>query len=432
MALFALKGVFTAPTVDGTDTVLTGLVSPKVVILWTTRQTTTGAVDKNGELYLGVFTYDGAAVQQWYAGFGSDDAGAASNTARLLNTTACLKGETDATPTVDFEARGVSMDATSITIDWFNAPTSAILVHYLVLGGDDLTKARAGTGTVSTANTDNFTINSGWGQPDLLLFATTSATVLGDASAGRLNISVACDYQTRRLSGWWETDNAATMTCSAVQKAKAVATLASISSMEGESELSLRPAWPADGFQLDHSANTYSVAHVFCYLALKGTFLSNIGVYTVPVTGSSPSLTQDVDVGFPPAAAILFGGVLVANTAVDTASADMNSFFFGATDGVTEGMGGHYQNQGNITAVTGTVHDETKAIGHYIADAAGGAPILKTKADSSFSGNSLRLIWDNFAGIAREFCWLALGSAPVPRPLPNYSPFPKVFMRPVA
>ena len=60
---------------------------------------------------------------------------------------------------VDYIATMSAMDATSFTLNYTDAATSAILIHYLAIGGSDVTKAKVGSfqAAISTA-TQNVTI----------------------------------------------------------------------------------------------------------------------------------------------------------------------------------------------------------------------------------------------------------------------------------
>ena len=405
------KGVLTAPTVNGNDSVISGLSNPKAIILWTTKQTAAGAADKHGEFYLGAATFDGGAVQQWYISFADEDALGTSNTARGNNTTACLKGYSAfTTPTVEFEARLVSMDATSVTIDWFDAPATAILVHYLVVEGTDATSARCGNFTTSTAvATQNVTVNAGFGQPDLHFFATNSSTTQGEAaSSTRLNLGWANKAGERRQSGIWANDAATTMNLSAVQTEHAFATLASVTAFEAQANLSAAASWPTDGFQIAY-ADQASVLHFVYYLAIKGV-QSKIGVNTAPITGTPP-VVQDNAAGFAPTGGIFMGWHKGAATTIDSTGADVIGWFFGATDGTNEGLSAYTQDDANTTSFSGNVHSETKSLANYTSPGVAGAPTLQSEADGSFSGNNVRASWNDIDTVAREYIWVALGAA---------------------
>jgi hypothetical protein len=314
----------------------------------------------------------------------------------------------------DFVATLSSMStgATSnFVLNWTDAPSSAIKVHYLALGGSDLTGARCGSYAVTAlANTDNVTVNTGFGQPDLLFFANIGVTALGDTnSTGRVHIGFASSATDRRAGGFWGNDAATTMNVSQVQKQRAIYSLGAVGSFEGESELSARGSWPTDGFQLDHSSNTYSVAHVFLYLALKGTFQVLTGVNTAPTAGGLP-VVQDNAVGFAPSGAIFFGWSGTAAATIDSTGADVLGWFFGATDGTNEGLSAITQDDANTTSFAGNVHSETKSVANYIAGTLGtDPPSLQSEADGSFSGNNVRLSWNDIDTVAREYVWVAFG-----------------------
>jgi hypothetical protein len=172
-----VKGVATATTTSGDDIVISGLSNPVAVLLWTSKQTSAAALDGDGEFYMGL---DDLRRRGGTAGLREV---AASDTAKGLSTTACLKGYSNATPTVEFEYRGISMDATSIAIDQFDAPASAIKIHYAVFQAPGFTRALASVtvGSVAAA-TQDVTIASGFGKANLLFFMSNSTTMLGDST----------------------------------------------------------------------------------------------------------------------------------------------------------------------------------------------------------------------------------------------------------
>jgi hypothetical protein len=188
MGLNVAKGVLTAPAATGSQTIsLASNFDPRAIILWATYETadTAGATGTNGDgmLAIGCATYDGGTVQQWFASTFDDDATASAAEQPGFNTTACLSQVTAVGSTVDFVCTLTSMStgATSeVILNWTDVPASQILVHYLILGGSDLTAARAGSWTAATASaTQNITVNTGWGQPDLLMFCTSGWDSLG-------------------------------------------------------------------------------------------------------------------------------------------------------------------------------------------------------------------------------------------------------------
>lgn len=417
MALNVEKGVLTLPAsaTNPFDLTLPANFDPKAIILWTTQQTAAG-FGANADLAMGFATYHGAAVQQVYWGVFSTDALATTSTARMGGTTACLKQTSSSTAiTVALEVRLVSMTTGSGSKITFNVVTTlnGAKVHYMALGGSDLTDAYAATLSLA-ASPQSVTIVAGFGQPDLLLFGLRGGYTLADSAAANAQIGFsAAASDTVRQEAMLALNSAATaVALGTVQKQKAITTLVQGGlSVNAEGDLSARGSWPTDGYQVTWST-AGTAGWIVPYLALKGTFQTAIGVATVPTAGGTP-VTQDIAAGFAPAGALLFHRNLAAAATVDTTSTDLGYFGVGGTDGTTAG----HSNIGDDDAATDSVskkaHTETKAIQfHKPTGTLAQNPTLTSEADSAFSGTNLRLSWTTIDTVAREFAYVIVGSAP--------------------
>jgi hypothetical protein len=234
LPLNVLKGTITSPAAVGNQTYsLPANFDPKAILLWTTGQTADGVTNASALFSIGAATYDGAAAQQWYNTVWSMDNSATSQTCRGTGVTACLKGYSGyvtTTVTVDFIVAFVNFvtgASSSFTLNWSDLPaTPGVLVHYMVLGGADITKARCGSTTITTAATLAVTVATGWGQPALLLFSSTRAGSNADVTSeiGQ-GIGWAKSDIERYCSATYVANSAATVTCGSFQAARATAVL---------------------------------------------------------------------------------------------------------------------------------------------------------------------------------------------------------------
>lgn len=412
MALFAQMGTITAPTVNGTDTVLSGLTDPKAIILWGTPQTAEGTVNASQAFCQGFATYDGSTVQQYYNTWFSLDAAGTIDAAGGHNTTACFKLFSNTTPTTDCELRLVSMDSTSITLDWFDAPGSAYLVHYLVLGGSDLTAARVGTFTLAASSPQDVTVNAGFGQPDLLLFSSRVKTALTDSATDpglMLGVGSKSNLTTRYCHGLSMDDGSAAVVMRDAQKQKAIVAVLE-NTIDAEADLAATSGWPTDGFELDITDLPTAANIVVGYLALKGTFTSTIGVANAP-TAAAPQV-QNLTHSQAPKAALLWGRQIPAGATLNTNHADLGGFRMFAGDGTNEGGAIVTDDDAAVDARGGNVTRTTKGMAKYVADGAGGgAPAVRSTADTSISGSNFVLTWDATDATSDEFIYLLLGDA---------------------
>jgi len=415
VSLVAEKGVITAPTSTGNQTYNLGSafngIIPKALILWTTDQTSADIFDADCIFCVGFGTYRSSAVSQAYLSYWSDDGPTASVVCRGRGTGSILKTFNADAAAVNMEVDLVSFASgtpSSFVLNFADAPSAAVLIHYLVLGGSDITDALVGELTPPSTGTppdvvQDVTIVSGFGQPDLLFFLTGGSFGNVDAAGtGYLGLGVAYDDTHAQNSSFAESDGAANMTCALWQKQRAINLLAATSA-DSEADLSAKANWPTDGFRLlwDDISSAGNRVH---YLALKGTFQKALGVNTALTSGS----TQDNACGFAPKLGMIFGGNLPADTAIDATDADLGAWGIGACDGTNEGWAWVSQDDAKATSFAKRRFNQSKVVvmGTPVT------PAVASQADGTFSGNNLRLTWTTLDSVAREYVWLALGDAP--------------------
>jgi hypothetical protein len=432
LALNVQKGVITSPAATGNVTYsLPANFDPRAIILWVTYQTADGVVKANGQFCMGIGTYDGGVAQQWYSACWSQDNQAASQMVRGFNTTAILKGYNTVSAGIDYVVSFVSFQtgATSnFVLNWSDLPTTAsILVHYLVLGGSDITAAKTGTIATGTLATTDVPMTAGWGQPNLLLLAHGSSTTLGDSGASvDQGFGAASSPTSVWYVGQFMGDGAANVNVGSWQGAAAVTAFSGTPGQGGQSQLSDQTAWPADGFQLNN-VDTYAVSRTVLYLALKGTFSFSITSDTAPVTAAPQTQTYSLASGSACRAAIFWGNSVPANPAVDATNADLFGHFLGATDGTTQGVCGHLEDDANATSACSNFFSRSKTIQHYV-EAGLTVGTLQSEAGASISGSDATLTWNDTDTVARQFGILLLGDAAAAGPPPTVTAWPAAIL----
>jgi hypothetical protein len=421
VSLSVQKGTITSPGSTGNQTYsLPSNFDPKALMLWATYKTAAGLnlIPMWSE---GFATYDGATVQQGYNSMVTNNNVGTSEVGGGLNTTACLKGLTCTSTTVatDYEVRFVSFStgATSnFVLNWFDLPTTAsIIIHYLVLGGSDITAARCGQFAIATAvATQNVTVNTGFGKPDLILASIRSAgtAAVGDTAAN-VSVGLSAGSATQSRQTFYQNNDATTTEIVGEQQTShfLVSPVTNLSGPDFAATLSAQGSWPTDGFQLSFS-DTAAVASPVIYMALKGTFLSSMGTVL-----SSTSAAVDYNAGFAPTGAIVWGMSWTSTTALitgDAGSTICGSFGIGASDGTNAGYSGIAHNDAESTMIEGASLSTTK--GWQTIEpptVAGNPPTLIGEVDLSFTGNNVRFTWSDPDTLAtREINVLALGGAP--------------------
>lgn len=423
MALNVQKGTITAPASTGNQTLsLPANFDPKVIALWTTGQTTDARADGDGRFSLGWGTYRGATPQRFYTSEFATDNLATTNNSRGNGVAAILKLQATATTNaLNVDLVSMSTGATSNVILNFVATLSGAVIHYWVLGGSDITDAQAGKFTQGTAvATQDVTVASGFGQPDLLVFQTnckTSETDNVSFTVPHSSLGFAKSATERWFACFNDSSSAAITLCAAMQRQKALLTVgATVTAIDSEADLSAKASWPVDGFQLSYSDQA-AVANIVYYVALKGTFAATIGDTTIPTAVAPQTQNLTLAGGATPAGAIFCGwpGPTQAAGVIDTADADNGGWTVGATDGTNEGCAGWTEDDANTTSCTGVSHSTTKVFQGVTADSTvTNPPILNSEADSSISGSDVVLTWGDTDTVARAFGYLLLGSGLVP------------------
>lgn len=321
MALSAKVGSFnldTTKTAGQTQTITGVGFTPKALLLWWSGG------DGAGDEVVG---------EDYSMGFGASD-----GTTQL----ACITGSDDANAAGTYYSVGshnniirISSNGTSTslgTFDWtsFNSDgfvltcevqaTAAFRIHYLALGGDDLTNVDVGNFAMPTA-TGNFDITSLAFQPDAVIFLGGQSTTLAGANTNIVfNMGMATGASNQGVASIYGTGAAATInTTNYGYSGEVIATR----NTERESFVTFL----SNGFTLNHLEGT-SARYVF-FLALKG------GRYSV---GNLLTRTDGNDivetVGFQPKA-ILFTSTCDAEATQDVYR-DHARFSIGAATGASE------------------------------------------------------------------------------------------------
>lgn len=424
MALNVKVGTLTQPGSTGNaDITLAANFDPKAIIVWATPQTTDQVYNNDASLSFGFGTYRSSAVQQGYSTYYSEDTPTTSIVARGTNTDALLKLYSNGTtPTVDLEIDLVSMTTGSgskVTINWVNLHTTAsIRVHYMILGGSDITDAYVHSFALSTAAaTQDVTVVAGFGQPDLVMWHASAATSLGDSATHcAMMFGVAASDTERYCTTYNDEDNVGTMLNAGWQKERAVLVLnPSTQAADAEADLASKASWPTDGYRLSFSDQaTLGVRMIG--LALKGTFTSTVGYTDAPTTVS----TVNFDHGSTPVGALVFGTYGPGtSTSIDSSSAQLGTIGIGATDGTSQAFAGAGNNDNSGVADCGLGNTVSETYLLVTGATAGGGP--DAQMESYFSGNNFVCDWTSAPASAHRLGVLTLGSAVaaafVPRPI---------------
>lgn len=207
MPITAKAGTFAAATSTGNQVVDTGTgVEGKVVLLFAHKVTAAGN-DTDYELAFGCAT---SSTARWTVWGEMKDGLSQSQAGRRYDDTKCLifyeangltvNGE------ADFVSFGTGADAGKFTINWTDAPGGAYIIHYLFLGGADITNAKAGSFLYPTATGNQDVTDPGF-QPDFVLLSSPfesgdAITAPGSAAHARHVFGMATSSSARATVAW--------------------------------------------------------------------------------------------------------------------------------------------------------------------------------------------------------------------------------------
>ena len=397
MAFSVKKGTITAHTSTGSQGYTGVGFTPKAIAFWGTNQTATGYLG-NVRVFYGAATRQGGSTQQWCQAISADDTLGTSDTGRGNNNAACIHAHNDATtPTVEMVADLTSFDADGFTLNWSIAAGSAWIIHYLALGGSDITNAYAGN-VLTTATTSNQAITAPGFTPEALWgVCNLQGAWNQDISQGNICMGFATPAA-RGTTAWRSRDAQANEDGAGSQ----ITTqwLSGIASTAGTAAPVIEVAsWDANGFTIQ---DDFGVAMAVGYLAIAG------GQHFV---GSETSRTSTgtkatTGVGFEPTGVAMMSWGLAASASIDTSS-DVN-LAFGASDETSEGYTGISLDDGNTTMAVDMRTVDTKVIGAQDV-----TPATIREADlDSFDADGFTLNWTTADATAAQFIYWAMGSDP--------------------
>lgn len=425
MALNVDLQVLTQPGSTGNQTYsLAANFDPKAIIVWGVPLTADGSLSSYA-MGIGLGTYRGSVVQMRHVSMRGTDAQDPSSAKRNMRNASVLEFADEAagvwSPVMELDLVSMQTGATSnVVLNWQLLHSRAsIRVFMLVLGGSDITDALVDDFQVTTAaSTQDETVVSGFGKPELMFFSHFSAPLQTTFDDSAIGFGFAKQGEAGRSVFFTQNDADANSVTAMIQRSNRClvdSTSGGVVTFLGALDTTVAN-WPTDGFRVAYDATPTEAGQV-AYLALRGTFQATAGSNSAP-TGGSPPVNQDNDAGFVPKLGLVFGWNLVANTGAVTGEADQAAFGIGATDGSTVAWCGVSEDDG-AAASDSTMYQSTgKLIRNYLPDAT-----LQSEADGSFVGNALRLSWGDIDSVAREYQWLALGDAPTEAGEPVYKRF---------
>lgn len=399
-------GVFAKETSgagSATNTISCGF-APKAVILWATLNTSQDTF--LGGLSLSFGFSDGTT--QYCAAIAVEDGAATSDANRYHHNAASVVVLNSADGAL-LIAGSVSFSGNDVVITWTTNTTTAYLIHYLVLGGSDLTNAKViNTFVASTSATAEDKTGFGF-NPDFLLFThddDDTAAPVGDA-LGLLHIGAIANKASRdEMMTFIGAEDAAAASSDETHLADTDSL--SRKALMGQSLKAgaflgsglAAVTFITDGYNANWSAGASAAWH-YGVLALKG-LQYDITRDLCPTGTGDDSLTG---FGFQPEAMLTFMSPVVSGA---EAASDLSLGIGAATSNADE----HATWVGDNDAADPTQVDQRSTATYMVLKADPGTPTLDTQASLvSFDADGFTQNFATAPGTAHYQGWIAFGPA---------------------
>jgi hypothetical protein len=380
MTLFVEKGTFTKETsnVDGTDQVVSltnGSLTPKVLWLWTDAQT---ANDSFSENFNWSYGYSDATTHSAVAFFSEDNPTQSDCETHFRSDSCVIINTTVGTPaTVDARASCTAFAAGSFTLDWAVSSADACIIHYMVMGGTDITNVKVTQHTVGDTSTGAHAYTGIGFQGDFVQFLGPDLDLInGSSTSAGPYIGVATDSTHEwAFSGVSEDAAGNADTYSLMQSTDMchIGPLPATGASDFEADFT---TFGSDGFTFNVQDAVSNVNQRFSSLVIKGG-LWDVGSGTAPAAAGQQ--TVNTTSGRDPEGVQIFTW---GNTSTAAFSVAQNRVSIGGGDNsLTEGcISTHDADAGGLMVNT-RISSVTKVIRAHTANATAGSSTTIAEAD---------------------------------------------------
>jgi hypothetical protein len=383
-----------------TVTLVNGALTPKALILWCTTQTTE-AFGPNLRMSVGMGSGTALANQRSTAWASDDNDGVSSNVGANWGDDV-LSILTSGTPVVSVVGRINALSAGSFQLIYPTNNTTAYLIHYIVLGGADLTDALVLEFTdklTPTGNRDD--VGFGFDPQFIFILHATTSTAPPSTSSGYKPCIGAAKSSTARWAAA-VTGNDAQGMATGFGAVNDLVTNRVINTLSAAATPAVEASadfvnFITDGYTLNWLTVPAS-ARRYATLAIRGGQHA-VGAFG-KTTGASGSADDITAPGFS------LAGVLQVTT--DRLAADAIGGFseisIGSFDGTREG---HVWGSWSDTALP--TEADVKIETAKVISTNTNPNVLKAEADCTFIANGFRNTWSTNDAVATEIGWIVFG-----------------------
>ena len=413
MTLFTEKGIFTKETsnVDGTDQTVSlanASLTPKVLWLWTTGHTTANAYAEDYHVSYG---FSDGTNDACIAG-ASEDNEASSDTAGVIrnDSVICILDAATTPTTINARADVVSFGAGQFVLNWAVSDAVASVIHYMVLGGTDITNVKVTQHSLATSTGNaNYTGVGFQGDFVNLINAsntgTASQTVNTVATVWGITIGAATSSSNRWLMGGVSEHAQPTMdTYNWKEITRCIGAYDSTSG--GDNHMADFVNFIVDGFTLNTVVSSLAATPFFS-LVIKGG-LWDVGNGLVPSGGGDETCT--ITSGRDPEGVMMFSPGTGGTTSGTTAEAQNHICIGGGDNNLAMGCTSAHDTDAAANAIAVSVSRNNQIISVHNANATASSSTLKCQAtltDMDNDGNFV-INWNNVIFSALFYCWFAV------------------------
>jgi hypothetical protein len=364
---------------------------PKAIILWTDGKTNQTF---SGDYLFGYGMTDGTTSKS-VATASQTGVGTSNASTRMANKALTIVQWGEVTVA---EADLQSWNATSFTPNWTTNNATAYVIHYIVIGGPDVS-AKVLEWTTATTTGNQAVTGVGF-QPNVVLHAYGTHTFTGALPAAIPGAGFGLGAMDADGDQWASTfltvDNVGTSDTQRGQQ-----TDGAIYSFNNALAVQKKASWVsmnADGFTVNFTNAASAAAARVLSLALKGVNVKP-GSF-LKTTGAQPASQPITGVGFPPSVVLLtsFQDVTQANPVAHSRMG------IGASDGTTEGSSAITDTNGQGTMVVNAIDKTSKVFVKVNSNATINAEANLT----SLNADGFTLNWTTNDAVQTQILYLAL------------------------
>lgn len=379
---------------------------PKALLIFTTGQTSQGTTDGYN---FAIGYSDG--VRSRSIGMASDDNVTPSKDGRAFGAKV-IKILGSGTPTIAAEADIVSFNADGFTLKWTTDDSNPTIIHYIALGGDDLTNVKVSSFAANKVNGNQAVTGLGF-SPDLIMFmhaastsdnSTASNSYLGLGFGGTGGIGSRGAIAVEGING-----KSPTSTWRAERTDKALVALnPATGAVSGEADM---VSMDTDGFTINWTTHLSSTDRIY-YLALRGGnyFADNVFQKPTDVAPVIQSVTFNGN-GFQPRELLLWS----YNDLVNPGSEVNNRLSFSAATDFSQGVA-WIGDSNNVSPTVTARSDMTSKIMRLATESAVGSN-SSIDAESSLVSmdyTGFTLNWTKNNPVAEDIMSTSIGISPDP------------------